>query len=199
MRCRSGHNCISSPEVVVRASVQRAVGGYDPACTHSSDLNMWLRIAAVADVAYVRGAPQARYRVHAGSMLRSAHNPILDLRERCAAFERFFAVCGSQLPDAERLRTLATRALARQALWRASRAYDRDLVSGEGALPVEELIEFALAVSPEARDLREWHGLRLRRRIGAGRSGWFPPFLVTGAAHRARTHLNLRRHARRGI
>src|SRR5580700_673183 len=29
-RCRAGHNVITSPEVVVRGSVQRAVGGYRP-------------------------------------------------------------------------------------------------------------------------------------------------------------------------
>ena len=85
------YNCISSPEVVVRSSVQRAVGGYDPACHHSSDLNMWLRIAAVADIAYVRGVPQAVYRVHSDSMLRSQASTMVDLRERRMAFDSFFA------------------------------------------------------------------------------------------------------------
>ena len=91
LRCRSGHNCISSPEVVVRTSVQRAVGGYDPVCTHSSDLNMWMRIAAVSDVARVRGIAQAIYRVNPKGMLRSAHSPIVDLLERRKAFDSFFA------------------------------------------------------------------------------------------------------------
>ena len=67
LRCRTAQNCISSPEAIV-APVQ-AVGGYDPDCYHASDLNMWLRIAAVSDVAYVRAAPQAIYRVHGDSML----------------------------------------------------------------------------------------------------------------------------------
>lgn len=185
-RCRSSHNCISSPEVVVRASVQRAVGGYDPACTHASDLNMWLRIAAVADIAYIRGAQQAYYRVHAGSMLRSDHSPLRDLRERSKAFTSFFAHAGEGLAGRARLEAQVGRAMARQALWRASRAIDRDLVTGPDALPVDELVAFAQEVSPEATRLREWHGLRLRRRLGAGRSRWFIPFIVTGAAHRLR-------------
>jgi hypothetical protein len=124
-RCRTAHNCISSPEVVLRNSVARAVGPYDPACTHASDLNMWLRVAAVADVAYVRGVAQALYRVHPDSMLRSGQGP--------------------------------------------------------------------------ARDLREWRGLQLRRRLGAGRSRLFPPFLATGAAHRLRGHIGQLRWARRGV
>ena len=86
----------------MRTSVQRRVGAYDPACYHTSDLNMWLRIAAVADVAYVRGAVQALYRIHADSMLRSDADPMVDLRERRVAFERFFAEAGRELPGHER-------------------------------------------------------------------------------------------------
>ena len=58
-RCRAGHNVITSPEVVVRGSVQRAVGGYRPELPHVADFEMWLRIAAVSNIAYVRGVPQA--------------------------------------------------------------------------------------------------------------------------------------------
>jgi GT2 family glycosyltransferase len=188
-RSRSSHNCISSPEVVVRTSVQRAVGGYDASCHHCSDLNMWLRIAAVSDVAFIRGVPQAFYRIHADSMLRSDSGPMVDLRERWQAFESFFASNGSRLDDPERLRRMVGRALAKQALWRASRAFDRNLLDGPGRLPVDELIAFAFAVFPEAARLPEWSGLRARRRIGAGRSGWFPLFLVTGASHRMRGHI----------
>jgi hypothetical protein len=198
-RCRNAHNCISSPEVVVRTSVQRAVGGYDPACFHTSDLNMWLRIAAVSDIAYVRGVPQALYRIHPGSMLRSQEGPMVDLRERRAAFDSFFAACAPELDPAGDLQAMAGRALARQALWRASRAFDRGLVDGPDALPVDELIAFALDVHPDARGLREWRGLQLRRRIGAGRSGWFLPFMATGAAHRLRFHAGQLRWRARGV
>ena len=199
LRCRSGHNCISSPEVVVRTSVQRAVGGYDPVCTHSSDLNMWMRIAAVSDIARVRGIAQAIYRVNPKGMLRSAHSPIVDLRERRKAFDSFFASSAQRLENADALRAMAGRALARQALWRASRAYDRGLTEGPDALPVDELIAFALDVYPDARRLREWHGLQLRRRIGAGRSMLFLPFVATGAAHRVRGHVSQLRWRARGI
>ena len=191
-RCRSSYNCISSPEVVVRTSVHEAVGLYDPACYHCSDLNMWLRIAAISDVAFVRGIPQAFYRVHPDSMLRSDAGPMVDLRERRTAFEAFFASSAEQLTDPDDLRRSVMRTLARQALWRASRAVDRNLVAGPAALPVDELVDFAFDVYPEARRLREWHGFRARQRLGAGRSGWFPLFLATGAAHRLRGHL---RHA----
>jgi Glycosyl transferase family 2 len=195
LRCRSGHSCISSPEAVVRNSIQRAVGGYDQACLHTSDLNMWLRIAAVSDVAHIRGAPQAIYRIHSGSMLRSREGPMIDLRERRAAFDSFFAARASELEQPDRLHALASRTLARQALWRASRAVDRGI---EQEL-VEELTDFALDTYPESRHLREWRGLRLRQWIGAGRSILFPPFIITGAAHRLRHHANWKRLRFRGI
>lgn len=195
-RCRTAHNCISSPEAVVRSSVQRRVGGYDPACTHTSDLNMWLRVAAVSDVAYVKGAAQALYRVHPDSMLRSSADPLLDLSERRTAFERFFAGEGQALEGAERLLAAARRALARQALWQASRACDRGALERE---PYDELIAFALDVYPEARRLREWHGLRARRALGPGRSLYFPLFLATGAGHRLRVHATRARRHLQGV
>lgn len=233
IRCRSTYNCISSPEVVVRGSIQRAVGRYDPACHHASDLNMWLRIAAVADIAYVRGVPQAVYRVHSDSMLRSQTSTMVDLRERRVAFDSFFAACPAyNRPDrsrsdrlwpsslrpsrlwtvrlrsggrqseperrqAERLQTTVARTLARQALWRASRAVDQGAADGDGV--VEELKGFALDVYPDAHHLREWRGLHLRQWIGAGRSLGFPPFIATGVAHRLRSHAIRMRWRLRGI
>jgi hypothetical protein len=201
LRCRSGHNCISSPEVVVRTSVQQEAGYYDPACSHASDLNMWLRIAAVSDVAYVKGAAQALYRVHPDSMYRSmlGSGPMVDLAERRGAFSRFFDGAGAPLSDLPRWRSMVAKALARQALWQASRAYDRGEVDGAGAVPVDELVAFALETCPDARRLREWWGLELRQRIGAGRSLWFLPFIATGAAHRLRGHVNWLRWRARGI
>ena len=196
LRCRSAHNCISSPEVVVRTSVHRQVGGYDARCTHTSDLNLWLRIAAVSDIAYVRGVPQAIYRIHAGSMLRNAGGTMVDLRERRAAFDAFFEA----YPDLENraeLAAMAGRALARQALWRASRAIDKNEQDGPDG--VDELVRFAFDVYPDAARLREWHGFRVRRRIGAGRSRFFVPFLLTGAAHRGRLRVDRLRWQSRGV
>lgn len=203
LRCRSGHSCISSPEVVVRTSVQLRVGRYDPECTHASDLNMWLRIAAVSAIGYVKGATQAYYRVHADSMLRSmlgsTGGQVIDLAERRTAFENFFDRVGGRVRGAAKLRETARRTLARQALWKASRAYDKGQASGAGAHEVERLVQFALDTSPRTRRLPEWWGLRVRRRIGSGRSLAFLPFLVTGAAHRLRVSYGHWRLQARGL
>lgn len=196
-RCRSAHNAMSSPEVVVRTRTHRAAGGYDTACTHASDLNMWLRIAAISDVAYVRGVPQAVYRVHSDSMQRSQRGPLSDLVERRIAFDAFFASAGAQLENSSALAGCAHRALARQALWRASRIVDHGRPGGQEW--VESLVGFALETDPGARHLREWRGLGIRRSIGPGRSRAFVPFAVTGAAHRLGHHAARARWRLRGV
>ncbi|MFE2753285.1 glycosyltransferase [Actinosynnema sp. NPDC059335] len=160
-RCRTGQNVLSSPEAVVRTSVQQRVGGYRPDLPHAGDLEMWMRIAAVSDIGYVRGKPAAYYRVHQQSMMRTQFSSLFaDLEQRQAVFERFFA----EHPDLPpRLRALANRSIAKDALWRAVRAYDRDRLA---EIPVDELVAFARRVYPDATRLPEYGALRRRRALG---------------------------------
>ncbi len=127
LRCRAGYNVITSPEVVVRGEIQRAAGGYRPELPHAGDLEMWLRIAALSDIAYVNRTPQAFYRVHPKSMMRTVYRgSFLDLRQRKAAFDSFFQRDAATIADARELYELANRSLAREALWDACRSYDRN-------------------------------------------------------------------------
>jgi glycosyltransferase involved in cell wall biosynthesis len=195
LRCRAGRNCIFSPEAVVRTSVQHAVGLYDPICHHTSDLNMWLRVAAVSDVAHIRGVPQATYRIHADSMVYGGRQPAIDMRERRAAFDTFFETSASQLDGSAQLQELAARSLAREALRQAIRELER----GVETSVVDDMVLFALAVHPNADRLPEWRALRLRRWIGGGRSRLFLPFIATRAIQRARRRVNWTRMISRGI
>lgn len=182
-RCRDGFNVISSPEVVVRTDLVHRLGGYRSDLPHAGDLEMWLRFAAHADVGYVRGADQAYYRVHPSSMLRSRFSgALLDLEQRKAAFDALFRTHGDALPGAGRLAGMADRALAREALWRACRAYDRGRTTTD---PVDELVAFAARTYPGAAQLREAWGLRWRRRVGAARAPWLQPLVLTAVWRRA--------------
>ncbi len=163
-RCRAGYNVITSPEVVVRGSIQRTVGGYRKELPHAGDLEMWLRIAAVADVAYVHQVPQAFYRVHPKSMMRTVYRgSFFDLQQRRDAFEAFFRHCREYLDESERLQWLAKRTLAREALWDACRSYDRNQVEESRA---DALIEFALETCADAQSLPEYAALLRRQRLG---------------------------------
>ena len=120
-------------------------------------------------------------------MSRSDPSVVLSLRERRIAFHSAFARVADTLEDGPVLQRMSDRALARQALWRASRTIDRDLTDAPDS--VDDLARFALDAYPDARRLREWRGLTIRRRLGAGRSRWFLPFVATGIAHRVHGHI----------
>jgi glycosyltransferase involved in cell wall biosynthesis len=164
LRCRAGYNVITSPEVVVRGSIQRQVGGYNPDLPHAGDLEMWLRIAAVSNIAHIRKVPQAFYRVHSDSMMRTTfRGSFVDLRQRKAAFDSFFSRCRSLREDLSLLQNSAYRSLAREALWDACRAYDRN---DQSLSHVAELEEFALKAYDQTISLPEYGALRRRRRLG---------------------------------
>lgn len=162
-RCRTGQNVISSPEVVVRTSVQQAVGGYRSDLPHAGDLEMWLRIAAVSDIGYVRGRTAAYYRVHSESMFRTQFSSVFaDLEQRRDVFDLFLAE-HPDLTGNDRMRRLACRAVAKDALWRAVRAYDRDQLE---KVPADDLAKFAIATYPAAVKLPEYAALRRREKLG---------------------------------
>ena len=185
-RCRSATNCISSPEVMVRTSLQHRVGGYRSDLPHSGDLEMWLRLAAHGDVAFLGHVDQAYYRMHAQSMARTRFaTPLADLRQRKAAFDALFDEHGSFIADGEDLRGRAGRALAREALRSACHGMDRMRID---AAQTAELEAFALDADPYAHRLSAHRGLRwrraLQRRLGSRVLPRLPPAYLTTAVHK---------------
>jgi glycosyltransferase involved in cell wall biosynthesis len=180
-RFRDSHNCITSPEVVVRTSLQKRVGGYDPQLPHAGDIEMWLRLAAHGDVGYVRGADQAFYRVH-GQNMTISRTSLVDLRQRRLAYEMALERCADILPDRERLSAVVHRKIAWEALWSAARAYDRRRTQ---QTPVDELVEFALDCWPEAKTLPVYRALQLRRRIGPTVMPYLQPLVVSAVLRKA--------------
>lgn len=83
-RFAEASNCIVSPEVVVRTSLQHQLGGYDPELYHTADHELWMRLAAHADVGYI-GADQAFHRWHDNNMSLELSNRLLTLRQVRAA------------------------------------------------------------------------------------------------------------------
>jgi hypothetical protein len=161
-RCATSLNCIFCPEVVLRAGVQRAIGGYDPALPHSGDLEMWMRAAAVGDVGRVNGPAQAYYRVHQSSMQRTTFaGHVNDLEGRRAAFEKVLVGPAAHVDRGGELYAVARRALAISALGYARLAHDEGRVAVE---PVDEYLAFAERVWPESRSLRQWRTVQRRRR-----------------------------------
>ena len=100
LRCRRAVNCISQPEALIRASTMRAVGDYNTALPHTYDLEMWLRLAAAADVGRINGVDQGFYRVHASSMSRTVNAGLrTDLIGRRDAFLGVLSTGAARLPQ----------------------------------------------------------------------------------------------------
>jgi glycosyltransferase involved in cell wall biosynthesis len=163
--CRSGRNFVVAPEVVVRTSTHKEVGGYSPALPHSADMELWLRLAARGEVGWLSGVDQAYYRIHENNMHEVRFGAAVErLVHRRAAFDSFFAGPGGGLPNATAFRDTAARALARSALARACDAMDAGQTSIDGT-SVTELVAFAGDLA-DLTGLREHQALRWRQRLG---------------------------------
>ncbi len=193
-RCRSGWNCITAPEVVMRRSVVDMVGGQRPQLAYAHDMEMWLRMGAVADVAHIDGADQAFHRDHDQSMTASS-TKLDDLRDRALVFDALFDGLGSSGSEGQRMHELARRALATQALDEACRCYDRPRV----AEPSEPYVAFALEVYPDATSLPAWRALEARRRVGPRVAPYMPNFFVHAAGRRIRSMASRRRWRLDGV
>jgi glycosyltransferase involved in cell wall biosynthesis len=179
-RFRQAENPISTPTLVVRTSLQKRVGGCDPQFPHAADMAACLRLAANADVGFIRGADQAYYRVHEQNMSKAV-TTLMDLRQRRSVFEAVLDRHGERLPDAKHLSDIVHRQLGREALWAAGRTYDPGgmlqtqlgrLLLGAGRATneveqdVDELVDFAFDCSPEVSRLPLYRIVQSRKRIG---------------------------------
>lgn len=193
--CRLGHSVISSPEVVVRTSVQKRIGGYLPQLPHTADVEMWMRFAVNSDVAFIKGIDQAFYRAH-GTNMTGERVPIVDLRQRKDAYEAILNGHADQIPYASHLRMQVNRTMAKEALWEACRAYDRGLVD---ATRIDELLSFARLAYTDADRLPESWGLRWRQRAGTRVCASLRPVMISAAHRRLRSMWWWRRWERQGV
>ncbi|WP_220668314.1 glycosyltransferase family 2 protein [Pseudarthrobacter phenanthrenivorans] len=161
--CRSGKNVITSPEVMMRRSLVAELGYMSP-LAHSHDMELWLRLSAFADVAYIHGADQAWHREHSQSLSARSVDNILDFRERVAAFDVLFGGPAGAQPDAASLRPVAQRTLAREALRTARHELARG-TAGTSSLPA--WLELARTIDPVVAESALWSRLQLAPRFGS--------------------------------
>lgn len=166
--CRRAINPITSPEVVVRASAQRAVGGYRPELPYAGDLELWLRLTTVGSVARIDGPVQAVRRYH-GRNMSNGYQHLDNLREVRHALLHFqdYAVEVGALPRVTQ--RSSDEALAAMALWLAR----SQLAAGADAKNVvaaAELLDFAFSINPSARE--GWRGRLLNGGIHGRSAPW---------------------------
>ncbi|MGA7205647.1 MAG: glycosyltransferase family 2 protein [Specibacter sp.] len=179
-RCVLGVNCITSPEVLMRTSVVRHVGGQRE-LAHTHDMEMWMRIARASDVGWIDGADQAWHREHSGSLSARKVDLMTDLDERAAAFQMLFTDGeGHQATASRRLET-SLHAVANEAVARACQAF----VRGRGdSAEVRGYLEFARTIAGDLNRLPHGPTLQKSMELGASGSRRSPVLLARAAAYR---------------
>jgi glycosyltransferase involved in cell wall biosynthesis len=141
--CATAINQVVTVTAILRTTAQKAAGFYDAELTHSGDMEMWLRLATLGDVAETRAVQGVRG-VHGENMSLVAADVLLrDYLQRELAFATFFAGPGSALSGADRLHRLAIRRLAEQAFWTGMAQCWRGNRAGGRAL-----LRFAVRLNP---------------------------------------------------
>ena len=168
--CREGVNPLTSPEVMVRTSLQRGLGGYRPELTHSGDMEMWMRFAANGDVGVIE-ADQAYYRIHGKAMslgyvkakdATTIRMALGDYWQRKGAFDAVFRGQGDRIAGRARLEGLANQGLSWDAFWSAHKAFE----AGDKQT-CQEFLDFAAQVYPELTERPEWSRMRWKRAVGS--------------------------------
>ncbi|MCU1480119.1 MAG: putative glycosyl transferase / polysaccharide biosynthesis domain protein [Subtercola sp.] len=217
-RCRTGVNVITSPEVLMRRSVVDVVGGQQN-LAHAHDMEMWLRISAFSDVAYLHGADQAWHREHDASMTADLDPLLDDLKTRRDVFDTLFAGSAGSLPDSAELAALADTALANGALAKASQRLDSNTATDE---EIEQFVAFARQMivrlnsrevnfrtshddadrhpfATRIEDLEKWPALEARLRLAGQNTQTRPRFLMQRISRRLQSDRSWRRWHRDGV
>jgi glycosyltransferase involved in cell wall biosynthesis len=192
--CRRGTNPVATPEVVMRGSTMRELVGYDARLPHAADFLLWLRAAGRGSVGRVNGADQAFYRIHGANMHVERYSGLfLDIKERRQAFEILFTDDKDYVGELAGLREDAERALAREALSAARRAYRLRRTDAE---PPQRLAELAEELDPAARTTQEW---RDYERTAQGGEPGEVPLRARQFADRVASRVRWGQWRRRGI
>jgi hypothetical protein len=159
--CANAQNPVATPTAIVRTVRQRHVGGYRPELPHAGDLEMWLRLATWSSVGCVE-AVQAFKRIHGANMQCDyVSTAVPDLEQRRLAFESGLRGSEQRLPGCHDMLGQVTKALADEAFWAASKAFER----GDAAM-CREILAYGLGLDPSLRGRPEWRRLQLKRRLG---------------------------------
>jgi hypothetical protein len=163
---------------------------------HTHDMEMWLRLSAYADVAYIHGADQAWHREHANSLSARKVDTYLDLVERQKAFDMLFSGVGNDIAEAAIYRSAAMRAIAAQAVEFACRELDH---GRNDYAVIKAFIDLAHSAVPSVEALPGWRGLKRRMAQGANRTAWHPGSILARVYRRWRRVLRKQRWHRTGV
>jgi hypothetical protein len=164
-------NVVPTPTAIVKTSLLKQLGGYRIDLPHSSDFELWLRLAAHSSVGFLK-AKQAVYRRHTANMSLAylKDNSVTDLEQRKAAFDSFLQACKISMPEADRLYHSLLYPLAHEAVEHASSAFNSNRLDLS-----RRLCNFALSIHPGVRRSAAWNALACKKLLGPSLSSALRP------------------------
>jgi len=158
--CEYG-NGVPTPTAVVRTELQHQVGGYDPKMLHTSDMEMWMRLAARSSIGVI-DAIQGYYRWHGGNMtlgyVRGMHG---DRRQRIFTCNEVLKTWGAEMDGIADWVATMRRQYVADACWHAALAMERGDAEGKRAC-----IEFAKELEPALWRSPSWWRYLAKRCLG---------------------------------
>ena len=119
-------NPVPTPCAVMRTSVQRRIGGYNAHFKHTSDIDMWMRAAAVGSIGVV-SAIQGFYRWHSSNMSAIyQRRPVGDRAEMLETCEKFYHAHVMEFPQFGSWLSQMERRFGDEAILIASKSYESD-------------------------------------------------------------------------
>ncbi|MCA8900542.1 MAG: glycosyltransferase family 2 protein [Hyphomonas sp.] len=158
--CRSWVG-VASPAAVVRTEMQHKVGGLDPRFTATCDMEIWMRLATVSDVAAI-DAVQAYYRRHDANMSAGyTGRPVSDLPEQFGTAKSVIDGYAGHMKDSQSWLDAMRRRLLVESAWLAGMALERGDKEGE-----KVCTDFARTVSADWWKSPAWLRHRVKHLIG---------------------------------
>jgi glycosyltransferase involved in cell wall biosynthesis len=117
-------NPVPTPCAVMRTSVQHRIAGYNPRFKHTSDVDMWMRAAAVGSVGAVN-AVQGFYRWHTSNMSSAYYRrPEGDRSELLATCREFFKSHTKDFPESDKWLRQMERRFGNETILIASKSFE---------------------------------------------------------------------------
>jgi glycosyltransferase involved in cell wall biosynthesis len=138
--CQAGNNIVGATTVVRRTGMQKIVGYYPAQLERANDLNMWLRLATLGNVAETEAVQGVRRR-HANQLSEFYRDRLIcDFMELSNNFEHFFRNEGGSIQRSNDARRAAKRKIAGNALVAGVKRFLKGRVAESG-----ELVDFAFS------------------------------------------------------
>ncbi len=160
LMCEHG-NTVPTPTAVLRTSIQHLIGGYNPLFRHTSDVNMWMRVATTGSVGVIN-AVQGLYRWHTSNMSapyqRRPPGDRAEMLDTCRYFQKHYA---NEFPEFNRWLENMERRFGDELFFIASKCFEK-----QGDVTWRSTLELAKQCRHDYWKSPAWWKLVFKRLLG---------------------------------